>query len=253
MRRAIRVFHKVANDPAGLRRLTGSFFLPLFILASICLHGGIAPAAGNVIKVTDGGRVSADIVDSPLTQVLADLSQSVPIEIKGIPDRNDRVTLHFSRLTVQEALRKIMAGYNYVVIKPQPAGGRLSMTILGKAGKSVREAASPPEAPSPPDEAGPPPAANTQARPAPATATLTAPSPASPASPAQPPAGRSVLPSGPVDGQPPVAAANPAPTAEAAATSPEIATTATPPGVLPAPSDQPEFNPAAWGGKGRHK
>jgi hypothetical protein len=117
-----------------------------------------------------------------------------------------------------------------VVIGPEPAGGRLVITILGKAATTARETT----VPSPP-EAGTP------------AALPPAPLPAH----AQLPEGRPAVPPPPPDeGQPPIVAANPAPRADTAATAPGAATTATPPGVLPAPDDQPEFNPAAWGGRG---
>ncbi len=232
------------KSPPALASSRDCFSFLVLIFALICLHGGVAPdasAAGNVIKVTEGDRISADVVDFPLTQVLADLSQHLPIEIKGRPDGNDRLTLHFSHLTLQEALRKIMTGYNYVVIEPGPAGGRLVITILGKAAKTVREATipSPPAAGSSP-VAGTPAAANTPAAPP-------------PASPARLPTDRPA-PLPPLnEEQPPIVAANPVPRADTAATAPGTATTATPPGVLPAPADQPEFNPAAWGGRGYRK
>jgi hypothetical protein len=223
------------KSPPALASSRDCFSFLVLVFALICLHGGVAPdasAARNVIKVTEGGRISADIVDFPLTQLLADLSRNLRIEIKGRPDGNDRLTLHFSHLPLQEALRKIMAGYNYVVIEPGPAGGRLVITILGKAAKTVREAT----VPSLP-AAGSPPGAGTPAAPPPA----------------QLPTDRPVPPPPPNEEQPPIAAANPVPSADTAATAPVTATTATPPGVLPAPADQPDFNPAAWGGRGYRK
>lgn len=259
------------KSPPVLASSRHRFSFPVFLFALMCLHAGVAldaSAAGYVIKITEGRLISADVVDFPLTRVLRDLSQTLPIEIKGRPDGNDRLTLHFSHLTLQDALRRIMAGYNYVVIEPGPEGGRLVITILGKATRTVRELAPPPS-----PVAATPAAANIPEEPSPQ------------AVPAQPPQRRPVPPPPPNEGQPsPTAAANPAPggdtgaptpgtvtttipaitaptpeataappTPDATATSPGSQSTATPPGVLPAPSDQPEFNPAAWGGRGRHK
>jgi hypothetical protein len=248
--------------PKGLRALVSSRDRVAFLLlvcALMCLPGAVAldaSAAENAIKVAQGGRISADIVDFPLAQVLADLSQKLPIDIKGSPGGGVRLTLHFSNLTLQQALRKIMAGYNYVVIEPQPAGGRLMVTILGKADRTVREAATVP--PVPPVQNVPPAAPGSPATgtlPAPAGAPPAASTPAAPppAAGAQPPTGQPVPPPPPSEGQPPVAVVNQAPGADTAAAASGTATTATPPGVLPAPADQPEFNPAAWGGRGRRK
>jgi hypothetical protein len=232
------------KSPPTLVSSRDYFSLLILVVALVCLRGGAVPdasAATNVIKVTEGCRISADIVDFPLTQVLADLSRSLPIEIKGRPDGNDRLTLHFSHLSLQEALRKIMAGYNYVVIEPEPARGRLVVTILGKAARIAKEATVPPpsEAESPPLAAAPA-AANAPAQPP-------------PESPAQLPSDRPVLPPPSHEGQPPIVPANPAPSADTAAAAPGTVTAATPPGILPAPADQPEFNPAAWGGRGYRK
>jgi len=232
------------KSPPALVSSRDCFSFLVLVCALMCLHSGVAPdasAAGTEINVTEGDLISADIVDFPLTQVLVHLSQHLPIEIKGRPDGNDRLTLHFSHLTLQEALGKIMAGYNYVLIEPEPAGGRLVITILGKAAGTAREA----PVPSPP-AAGSPPEAGTPAAPPPA-------SPAPPPARAQLPTGRPVPPPPPNEGQPPIVAANPAPSVDTAATAPGGSTTATPPGVLPASDDQPPFNPAAWGGRGYRK
>jgi hypothetical protein len=183
--------------------------------------------------VTEDGLVSADIVNLPLGHVLADFSQKLHIDVKGKFDGDERVTLHFSSLTLSEALRRIMADYNYVLIEPeQPGGGPLTMTVLGKVGSAVREAAAPSaRAANGPDASATAASGAALAAPAPSPATTGAP----PA--VQPPA--APLPN---EGALPAIVTNPPASVDAAAT---------PPGILPAPEEQPEFNPAAWGGRGR--
>jgi hypothetical protein len=211
--------------------------LILLIVASAGPYGGgvagaSVPADG--LMVTEDGLVSADIVNLPLGYVLAGFSQKLHIDIKGKFDGDERVTLHFSRLTLSEALRRIMAEYNYVLIEPEPpGGGPLTMTVLGKAGSAAREAAAPSVR-----------AANGPDAPAASGAALAAPaSPApSPATTGAPPAVQPPAAPLPNEGALPAVATNPPVGADAAAT---------PPGILPAPADQPEFNPAAWGGRGR--
>ena len=71
-----------------------------------------------VIKVRSEGTVSMQVVNVPLNEVLAILAKSVPMDIKGaipIPSQ-ELVTLEFSNLSLEEALRRIMRGYNYVLV-----------------------------------------------------------------------------------------------------------------------------------------
>jgi hypothetical protein len=204
-----------------------SVLLILLIFALAGLHVGVVAGASSPadgLTVAKDGLVSADIVDLPLGRVLAGFSQKLHIDVKGKFDGDERVTLYFSRLTLSEALRRIMADYNYVLIEPERVGGGpLTMTVLGKAGMAAREA------PAPSAGATNGPAAPASPAPSPAT-TGTPPSVQPPAAPL------------PNEGALPAIATNPPP-ANVAATPP--------PGVLPAPEDQPEFNPAAWGGRGR--
>ncbi len=242
----------------------------------ICLPIVSAPetsAAGDSIVMGQDGRISMDLVDARLDAVLSDLSKKAPLQVKGRPGGGDRRTVHFSRLTLEEVLHKLMAGYNYVLFLP-PEGhkGATTLTIVGKAepraiGPTVETAtpvSTPPAAPpveqqpharpSTPGAAAPPlssahPAQETAppAQPAP-TAAQSAP-PAPPA--AQPASGRPVV-QPPPPGQT-VTAEPGQQQATGQAVQPDAVAAATPPGVLPAADSQPEFNPAAWGGRGRHR
>jgi hypothetical protein len=224
-----------------------SVFLILLIFALAGLHGGVvvgASAPADGLTVTEDGLVSADIVNLPLGHVLADFSQKLYIDVKGKFDGDERVTLHFSSLTLSEALRRIMADYNYVLIEPeQPGGGPLTMTVLGKVGSAVREAA----APSARAVNGPDASATAGSGAALAASASPASSPTTTGAPpeVQPPA--APLPN---EGALPAIVTNPPASADAAAMPPSVAA-APPPGILPAPEEQPEFNPAAWGGRGR--
>ena len=84
--------------------------------------------------VTQDGRISVDVIDARIDAVLAELSKKAPLHVKGRPGGGETLTLHFSGLTVEEALHKIMAGYNYVLFFP-PEGrkGTATLTIVSKA------------------------------------------------------------------------------------------------------------------------
>lgn len=221
-------------------------------------------AATEGIVVTQDGRISVDVIDARIDAVLAELSKKAPLHVKGRPGGGETLTLHFSGLTVEEALHKIMAGYNYVLFFP-PEGrrGTATLTIVSKAVYG----ATPPSVPAPPHPAdqqaaqrpsrsgGRIPlaspvvpeqaAALSSPEQAPAPATQTAPPPPVvplPPVPAQPAAQPVVI------GQPPAQQQAAGQTAQPGGTA-----TANQPGVLPPPDSQPEFNPAAWGGRGRRQ
>jgi len=244
-------------NPLGIsaKRLA-CLLLPAFIYVCGVAFGG-AWAGGDPIRVTEGGRISADLVDIPLNQVLADLSKKLPLHVKGGVGGGERLTLHFSDLTMEEALHKIMAGYNYVLMLSGERGeGTVTLTVVGKVSHprsdlSAAEATpvSPPAAPNQQPSSVRPPALVPAVLPTP-TAQPVSPPPAAASSPlpdqqppAQPPASPPPTPAPDMGQLPP----------RESGEQPGSAATATPPGVLPPPESQPEFNPAAWGGKGRRK
>ena len=70
-----------------------------------------------VIKVRSEGTVSMQVVNVPLNEVLSILAKNVPMDIKGAVPSQELVTLEFSNLSLEEALRRIMRGYNYVLLR----------------------------------------------------------------------------------------------------------------------------------------
>jgi hypothetical protein len=244
----------------------------------VCLSIAGAPEAraeGESIVMSQDGRISMDLVDARLDAVLSNLSKKAPLHVKGRPGASDRLTVHFSGLTLEEALHKLMAGYNYALfLPPQGHKGTATLTIVGKAvpGATVSPAetaatvSTPPVSPSaeqqppartPRHDAGAPPVSSAQPQPAQTTALPVQPAPAAaqsaPAVPSlaapdqpvvQPPPPEQSLtpPAGPGQQQ-----------ATGQAAQPDATAAATPPGVLPAPDSEPPFNPAAWGGIGRRK
>jgi hypothetical protein len=231
----------------ALRRREEPWLLLVLILLCFVLIGYSAAAAQDVFRVTKEARITADIADLPLGQALEVLSQKIPLDIRGSVAGDARLTLHFSQLTLQEALQKMMAGYNYVLIRPD-AEGKLVLVVLGKAQRGTGPPPSLPMAPSaqsaalpPSPSAAPPPLAV----PAPPSYDETIPSSSSAAA----------MPSPPVPAPPtaPVPAV-PASEVQAAATGqgnlPPGSNVQGTAGATPNPDSQPEFNPAAWGGRG---
>jgi hypothetical protein len=104
------------------------------VLAAPYTHAQSPP----VIKVRGEGTVSMQVVNVPLNEVLAILAKSVPMDIKGaipIPSQ-ELVTLEFSNLSLEEALRRIMRGYNYVLVHmDEPA--RPVLTVMTRTERTA--------------------------------------------------------------------------------------------------------------------
>ena len=228
------------------------------VLTVICLGllGCAVAAAQDIFSVTKEGRITANIVDVPLGQALAALSRNVPLEVKGSFAENERLSLHFSQLTLREALQEIMANYNYVLIRPE-GNAKSILVVLGKVEKA--KATVPPPAaglPSSPAKTAQPRSATLQPSPpiAPAPSGVpeppsfgqTAPVPSSPATESAP----APVPPPPM---PAPLSAGPASEGQAAAGQgnlPPPTNVEGPAGQAPNPDSQPPFNPGAWGGRG---
>jgi hypothetical protein len=259
--------------------------LLLLVLTGIGPVGYSVAAAEDVFRVTKEMQITADITDLSLGQALAVLSQNMPLEIRGNVSGDEKLSLRFSQLTLQQALQEMMAGYNYVLIEPG-AQEPLVLVIIGKAEKGMTSLPAPGSGgavpgPAQPDTAGP--------------QLVTGPVPAPPGAPSllpvTPPGQSATLAPSPPEAPPPLAGAAPPsydetmvsssvpsfsgtaaplPSAPPPPTMPvpaglsgvaQAATTGqtSPPpdsgvqgtaGGAPNPDAQPEFNPAAWGGRG---
>ena len=253
----------------------------LLVLAGVGLVGYSVAGAEDIFRVTKEMHITADITGLPLGQALEILSQNMALEVRGNVAGDERLTLRFSQLTVQQALREMMAGYNYVLIEPG-AQGPLVLVIIGKAekeqialpapsvggampGTTDPDTAGPPSVtaslptptgvPSPPPMALPgqsaalPPLSQEAPDPSTAAATpayseATAPSSSGTAAPLPPvpPPPTTPVPAGPVSG---VQAATTGQTNQ-----PPDASAQGTAATTPNPDSQQEFNPAAWGGRG---
>ncbi|MGD0230763.1 MAG: hypothetical protein ABSC19_10450 [Syntrophorhabdales bacterium] len=248
------------------------------VVMLLFLDHPVAHASSGVadaIRVERDGRISADIADLPLGAVLSAISQKLPVRVLGRFDANERITIHFSGLTLPECVRRLMAGYNYVLMQGEGPGGRLTVTVMGRIDRRIREVAPAVEAtgegerapiegarrrrPSPQGEPGvappapqagedgvqaPPPAASAGAAPPTATTGSRAGGVPPASSPEAPPPSGSPPPVAPPATPPPLGEGQPASDGSGVAT---------PPGIEAAPESQPDFNPAAWGGRGRQK
>lgn len=96
----------------------------------------------SVIKVRSEGTVSVQVVNVPLNEVLAILAKNVPMDIKGDISSQELVTLEFSNLSLEEALRRIMRGYNYVLVhRDEPA--RPVLTVMTRTERTPYVEAAP--------------------------------------------------------------------------------------------------------------
>ncbi len=122
------------------------FFLPLF-LAGALMRPVLAAATGPVLNLSStDSTMSADMEDRPLNEALRNMAEKGIIEIDGRMPGGEPLTLHFTHLTLDEALSKIMRGYNYVVVDRGKTRAPL-LTVLGKIMRGRPEASGAPETP----------------------------------------------------------------------------------------------------------
>jgi hypothetical protein len=104
---------------------------------------GQAPKSTNrppVIAITGGG-IDADI-QGPLSETLRAMADKRLFEIRGPMPAGEEITVQFSGLTLDEALKKLMRGYNYVLME-QAGGQKPVLVLLGRIQRSAGSAQSP--------------------------------------------------------------------------------------------------------------
>jgi hypothetical protein len=123
------------------------------LVAALCIAAlplTLAAAGRNdqaLIKVTHDEKISADVENVPLSQVLDAMAASVGLEVKGSVPSGEMVSVNFSNLGLDEALKRLLLGYNYVLITSEQTG-KASLMVMGRAERSkIVESVPPPESP----------------------------------------------------------------------------------------------------------
>ncbi len=115
--------------------------IPLLLLIALCWPAPQGTVAGELRgnKTKDERRVTLQVTDVPLNEVLSILAKSVPLEIRGtvIPSQ-ERITAQFSNVTLEEALARIMRGYNYVLVRPEESARPL-LVVMNKIERSIQK------------------------------------------------------------------------------------------------------------------
>ena len=121
------------NHRSKVRR---SLLLAVFVLA-VATSPVMAGADRPALTVTKGSRISVDVDNQPLNALLRMMAEKRLFNISGGAAGNESLTLHFSNLTLPEALSKMLRGYNYVVID-QGKNQLPVLTVMGKIQKGRR-------------------------------------------------------------------------------------------------------------------
>ena len=92
-----------------------------------------------VIAVTKDNRIDADIRAYPLNEALRAMAAKRLFDITGPLPSGEEITVQLSGVTLDEALKKLMRGYNYVLMDKGPS----QRPVLMLVGKIQRGASTP--------------------------------------------------------------------------------------------------------------
>jgi hypothetical protein len=133
--------------------LAGGFlnnFLRYIVIIFFCyifLHP--CPAnAQDMFNLSNNGLISVNINNKPLNEVLRSLSSKFSIELKGYSVGDEAVNMRLYNISLDEMLKRMMRGYNYVLIKPE-SSQKYVLMVLSKAERTAVSSL-PPAVASPP-------------------------------------------------------------------------------------------------------
>ena len=106
-----------------------SLLAAVFLLAF--LSGSSLVSAQSVFEVDREGNIRANIVNAPLRDVLYSFCSRFNLEIKGTAPTSDTISLAITKGSVDETLKRLLRGYNYVLMRDTTAR-RSSVIIMGK-------------------------------------------------------------------------------------------------------------------------
>ncbi len=132
-----------------------------FVMCALLVPIFAGPAAAGTggareeLKVENGQKISVDVENKSLSSLLRMMADKKLFDLSGRQgSANEPLTLHFSKLTLPEALSKMMRGYSYVLM--DEGKGRPVLTVMGKAERGAPGAdRQEPKGGTPPDQGAP--------------------------------------------------------------------------------------------------
>ena len=111
----------------------------LFLIACIFFLQPPRPLGAegpNLFEVSKDGAIKGSFHNVPLSDVLKSLSHSASFDLKGPYTSSEPISGTFSDLTLDEALKRVLRGYNYVFVNPEKTG-RPVLILLGKTSRAT--------------------------------------------------------------------------------------------------------------------
>ena len=113
----------------------------VLILCGTLISGSLAGEPPDA-KTKSERRVTLQVTDVPINEVLNILVKSVSLEIRGTVPSQERITAQFSNVTLEEALGRIMRGYNYVLVQPE-GSTRPLLVVMNRIERSMQRDSAP--------------------------------------------------------------------------------------------------------------
>jgi hypothetical protein len=113
-------------------------FAACAIFTVLLVHLFIGVTQGNdqdTFVLKKDGKINAQVDDRPLNQTLKELAAKISIDLKGISVGSETVSLSLSNASLEDVLKKMMRGYNYVLVKPGKSD-RLTLMVLSRADRT---------------------------------------------------------------------------------------------------------------------
>lgn len=111
-------------------------FLLVVVLCAV-IPGTSHAGEPHETKAKGERTVTLQVVDVPLNEVLNILAKNIPMEIRGTVSSQERITVNFSNLTLEEALSRIMRGYNYVLMRADESA-RALLVVMNKIDRGMQ-------------------------------------------------------------------------------------------------------------------
>jgi hypothetical protein len=128
---------------------TKKLYILCVVVTGVMCMASIAVSDEGMAGVSGDSTVSVQLNNMALNEALKELARKFSLEVRGIPVSPEPVTMNVSASTLDETLRRMLRGYNYVLIRPEDTGKTILM-VLSKAGRGAAGPDVPAQAIAPP-------------------------------------------------------------------------------------------------------
>ena len=128
----------------GIEKLLGiSFLLLIVFVGPSTMSGEEATREADFVLTIRNDLISLSAKDASIKQIMEEIGQEMNVEVEALIPEDDRITIEFQALSLEDALKKLSSNYYLHYSKAENDKDKISKIVLLPEGEGKEQSAMP--------------------------------------------------------------------------------------------------------------